>query len=100
MNPESHPQRARVRPSDGGEVLTGRYPCLTLQLNVTVHQAQQSGKVVLTVREPNEHERFFHFDIPLGDWGFMRGSIQPAVSEALREIERLLWGRWPVTPKD
>lgn len=35
--------------------LPGFYPCLTLQLNVTMHQSTQLGKFVLVVREPNDH---------------------------------------------
>lgn len=77
-------------PLDPDFLPTGQYPCLTLQLNITAHQSQESGKMVLTVREPNEHERYFSAQIALTDWSTIAREAPALMDQAMREMARLL----------
>lgn len=71
-------------------LLPGLYPCLTMQVNVTAHREQRTAKMVLTVREPNSHERYVAVDVPLGEFFDVTDGVLNEVSKALREMQRLL----------
>lgn len=45
----------RTHPITQDLPLPGHYPCLTAQLNVTRYTAGGTLRVVLSIREPNEH---------------------------------------------
>lgn len=65
--PES--QRATQHPITQDIPLPGNYPCLTLQLNVTMYAAPVTMRMVLSVREPSDHIEIYRASIPTTDWG-------------------------------
>lgn len=66
--------------------LPGFYPCLTWQLNVTVHQQSGLGKFVSVVREPNDHIEVVRSFADLSQWSSTVADTQMACAEALRAL--------------
>lgn len=69
--------------------LPGIYPCLTWQLNVTLHQKQQQAKLVSVIREPSDHVEIARFALELSDWVGVRPLILDGCAEALRGLDYL-----------
>lgn len=69
--------------------LPGIYPCLTWQLNVTVHQATGLGKIVSVIREPSDHVEIARHAVALTEWGLLRPVALDSCAEALRGLDWL-----------
>lgn len=69
--------------------LPGIYPCLTWQLNVTLHQHSQQVKAVSVIREPSDHVEIARFAMGLDDWCKGRPLVAEMCLEALRGMDYL-----------
>lgn len=73
----------------GGAVdlpLPGFYPCLTWQLNFTVHQATGLAKWVGVMREPNDHIEVIRSFEDLGSFSSRADSCRVHTAEVLRAL--------------
>lgn len=88
-------QRQTVAPEAGWRdlPLPGFYPCLTWQLNVTLHTQQMASKWVSVLREPTDHVEIRRSFGSLGDWVPSREGILHHVSRSLADMDYLAGGR-------
>lgn len=66
--------------------MPGIYPCLTWQLNVTLHQASGMGKMVSVIREPSDHIEIARASHELAIWHPMVPGLEHHCAEALRSL--------------
>jgi hypothetical protein len=91
----SEKRNTPVKPLDGGEdlPLPGFYPCLTLQANVTYHQAQGLSKFVMVLREPSDHVNVARSFLELSPWAEARSIAQSRFTLMLADMDYLMGGK-------
>lgn len=72
--------------------LPGHYGVLTCQLNITRYQAANTGRWVLTVREPTEQLELVRSFVGVGEWGDVVRELPEAVAQALEQMRFLQVG--------
>lgn len=70
--------------------LVGLYPCLTWQLNVTLHQSQGTAKFVSVIREPSDHIELRRDHCELNDHQLVLPRLVELNAELPREMRRLM----------
>lgn len=84
--------RPGAHPAIYDQRLPGHYPCLTMQLNLTVYQASEVARMVLVVREPSDQVECFreHFNqMPMGQ---ARELVLEHVASAMNRMQYLQHG--------
>lgn len=84
MHNHNHIMSADGKPLD--LPLPGFYPCLTWQLNVTVHQHSGLAKYVSVIREPNDHIEVLRDFHDLAEFGLVAGVVTSHTMECIRAM--------------
>ncbi len=66
--------------------LPGFYPCLTWQLNVTVHQPTGLAKYVSVIREPNDHIEVLRDFHDLDGFALVAGVVTSHTLDCIRAL--------------
>jgi hypothetical protein len=78
--------------------LPGLYPCLTWQLNVTLHKQQQAAKFVSVIREPSDKVEIHRAFSDLTDWPTVARMVYGHAEQCLDDMSYLQCLGWRQTP--
>lgn len=84
----------RVHPIAQDLPLPGHYPCLTAQLNLTRYTATGLCRMILSIREPNDHLEVYRTSYgPVSDTDELQILTGVHVSQAMAQMRWLQTGQ-------